>query len=259
MSAVAWLVPCFALIAAAYASVGLGGATAYAAVLSLTPVPYTQIPPLVLALNLLVAGGSFLTFHRAGRVPYRMLLPLLAASIPAAFAGGLLPIREQAFLILLAAALFMAGVRFLLGSALVAWRSRRRGDFEPERPEMADYPRRATLLGLGAVIGFLSGITGIGGGVYLGPVLLLLGACDIETVPAVTGGFVFFNSAAGLAGQLTRVQPVLDLWIPLGAAVIVGALAGAFVTLRWLPTGWMQRVFGGVLIAAALLNGAKAL
>lgn len=259
MSAPFWVVPCFALIAAAYASVGLGGATAYAAVLSLTPVPYTQIPPLVLALNLLVAGGSFVTFHRAGRVPYRMLLPLLAASIPTAFAGGLVPIRERAFLILLAAALFMAGVRFLLGPALVAWRSRRGSDLRSSAPGATSHPGRATLLGLGAIIGFLSGITGIGGGVYLGPVLLLLGACDMETVPAVTGGFVFFNSAAGLAGQLTRIHPVFDLWIPLGSAVIVGAFAGAFVTLRWLPIGRMQRVFGCVLITAALLNGAKAL
>jgi len=253
VTALPWLLPAFALIAATYASVGLGGATAYAAVLSFTPVPYTQVPPLVLTLNLLVAGSSYASFHRARRVPYRLLLPLLATSVPGAFLGGLVPLHERAFLMLLALALFMAGVRFLLGPALARWREDAAGARGPREP------RRGALLALGLGIGVLAGMTGIGGGVYLGPVLLLLGACDLPTVPAVTGGFVFFNSAAGLAGQLTRVVPVFDLWIPLGAAVVVGAFAGAMLTLRWLPTPWVQRVFGSVLIAAAVMNGVKAL
>lgn len=250
MNALPWLVPAFALIAAAYASAGLGGATAYAAALSLTPVPYTQIPPLALTLNLLVAGSSYASFHRAGRVPYRLLLPLLATSIPAAFVGGLVPLHERMFRTLLALALFVAGVRFLVGPVLGRWRA---------SGGAGGAPRRRILLSLGLGIGLLAGMTGIGGGVYLGPILLLLGACALETVPAVTGGFVFFNSAAGLAGQLTRIEPVFDFWFPLGAAVVVGALTGALLALRWLRAVWLQRVFGSVLIATALLSGAKAL
>lgn len=250
MSVPIWVLPAFVMIAAVYASVGLGGATAYAAVLSLSAIPYTQIPPLVLTLNLLVAGSAYWSYHRAGRVPYRLVLPLLAASIPAAFLGGLVPVRERQFLLLLAFALLLAGVRFLLGRLLY-----RKG---PDRPDPE--PRwRTGLMPLGGGIGFLAGITGIGGGVYLGPVLLLAGKSDLETVPAITSGFVFFNSAAGLAGQLTRIHPVLDLWVPLGAAVVVGALTGALISLRWLPTRWLQRVFGTVLVVVALLNGARAL
>jgi uncharacterized membrane protein YfcA len=250
MNAPIWIFPAFASIAAVYASVGLGGATAYAAVLSLSAIPYTQIPPLVLTLNLLVAGSAYWSFHRARRVPYRLVLPLLAASIPAAFLGGLVPVRERQFLLLLAFALLLAGVRFLLGRRLY----RKGPDRRPAEPGW-----RTGMMPLGAGIGFLAGITGIGGGVYLGPVLLLTGKSDLETVPAITSGFVFFNSAAGLAGQLTRIHPVLDLWVPLGAAVVVGALVGALVSLRWLPAGWLQRVFGTVLIVVALLNGARAL
>lgn len=249
MSAPLWVLLAFALIAAVYASVGLGGATAYAAVLSLSAASYTQIPPLVLTLNLLVAGSAYWSHHRAGLVPYRMVLPLLATSIPAAFLGGLVPVRERQFLLLLAIALLLAGARFLLGRRLY----RRRGDGIPrDRQPFA-------AMALGAAIGFLAGVTGIGGGVYLGPVLLLTGRSDFETVPAVTSGFVFFNSSAGLAGQLTRIRPVFDLWAPLGAAVVVGALTGAAISLRWLPARWTQRVFGTALITVAILNGAKAL
>ncbi|MEK7347616.1 MAG: sulfite exporter TauE/SafE family protein [Candidatus Eisenbacteria bacterium] len=250
MNAPLWTLPAFALIASAYASVGLGGATAYAAVLSLTDVPYTQIPPLVLSLNLLVAGSAYASFHGAGRVPYSILAPLLATSIPAAFAGGLVPLRERHFLFLLAFALLLAGLRFLLGSRL-----RRAVARDGGRGGMSN----GALLIVGLGIGLLAGMTGIGGGVYLAPILLLRGAGDLETVPAITSGFVFFNSAAGLAGHLTRIEPVLDLWIPLGAAAVVGAIAGAFAAVRWLPTVWTQRVFGAVLVVVAVLNGAKAL
>lgn len=245
-----WTLPAFAMIAATYASVGLGGATAYAAVLSLTDVPYTQIPPLVLSLNLLVAGSAYASFHRAGRVPYSILARLLATSIPAAFAGGLVPLRERHFLLLLAFALLLAGLRFMLGSKIHRALA---------RDGVGGGMSNGALLLVGLGIGLLAGVTGIGGGVYLAPVLLLRGTGDLESVPAITSGFVFFNSAAGLAGQLTRIHPVLDLWIPLGAAAAVGALAGGFASARWLPALWTQRVFGTALVAVALLNGAKAL
>lgn len=250
MSAPLWLLPAFVFIAAAYASVGLGGATAYAAALSLTAVPYFQIPPLVLTLNLLVAGSAYWSFQRAARVPYATMGPLIATSVPAAFVGGLVPLRERQFLLLLAFALLLAGARFLLGSRL-----------HRERP--ASRPRgrlsRRVLLPLGMGIGLLAGMTGIGGGVYLAPILLLYGGSDPETVPAITSGFVFFNSAAGLSAQLTRIHPALDLWAPLGAAVIIGAVGGAVVSLRWLSATWTQRALGSALISVALLNGAKAL
>jgi uncharacterized protein len=250
VSAPLWLLPAFALIAAAYASVGLGGATAYAAVLSLTSVPYVQIPPLVLTLNLLVAGSAYWSFHRAGRVPYAMVIPLIATSVPAAFLGGLVPLRERQFLLLLALALLLAGVRFLLGSRLPHERAGRAG---------SEGLGRAVLMPAGAGIGVLSGMTGIGGGVYLGPFLLLSGGSDVQTVPAVTSAFVFFNSAAGLAAHLTRVHPVLDLWLPLGAAAMLGALGGALASLRWLSAAWTRRALGAALVCVALLNGAKAL
>jgi len=205
---------------------------------------------LVLSLNLLVAGSAYGSFHRAGRVPYFILAPLLATSVPAAFVGGLVPLRERHFLFLLAFALLLAGLRFLLGSRL------RRAVPRDGGPGGLT---KGALLVVGLGIGLLAGMTGIGGGVYLAPLLLLRGTGDLETVPAITSGFVFFNSAAGLAGQLTRIEPVLDLWIPLGAATAAGALAGAFASVRWLPTVWTQRVFGTMLVVVAMLNGAKAL
>ena len=257
MSAPLWLLPTFAVIAAAYASVGLGGATAYAAVLSLAAVPYVQIPPLVLTLNLLVAGSAYWSFHSAGRVPYATVVPLIAASVPAAFVGGLVPLRERQFLILLSFALLLAGIRFLLGG----WLHRERPDEAIRGGGLRRDTglRRGMLLSLGMGIGLLAGMTGIGGGVYLGPILLLSGGSDPKTVPAITSAFVCVNSAAGLGAQLTRIHPALDLWAPLAAAVILGAVGGAVVSLRWLSATWTRRVLGSALISAAVLNAAKAL
>lgn len=258
MTAPLWLLPAFALIAAVYASVGLGGASAYAAVLSLTELPYVQIPPLVLALNLVVAGGAYASFHRARRVPYPTLLPLVAASIPAAFAGGLVPLRERQFLLLLAAALLVAGARFLLGPGLSAKRSAAGAAPANGAAPTARRPP-AALIAIGLALGLLAGMTGIGGGVYLGPLLLLRDPGAVESLPAVTSGFIFYNSISGLAAQLTRVRPDFALWAPLGVAVLAGALGGAATSLRWPSAGRTQRVLGAALVAVAAINLAKAL
>lgn len=239
------------LIAIAYASVGLGGATAYAALLSLTRIPFAQIPPLVLTLNLLVAGSAFWGRHRVRLVPYDILLPLVTTSVPAAFLGGLVPLRERQFLLLLAVALLLAGVRFLFGP-------RPQREWTGARAAMGA-GRLPLLLSLGAGLGLLSGMTGIGGGVYLGPILIMTGMTDLRTTPAVTSGFVLLNSVAGLGAHLTRVAPMPSLWIPLCAAVIVGAVAGTTISLRWFSPIWTRRTLGLVLMGAAILNGIKAL
>lgn len=258
MTAPLWLLMAVALIAALYASVGLGGATAYAAILSLAGIPLGQIAPLVLALNLVVAGWAFWGRHRVRLVPVAALRPLLLGSVPGAFLGGLLPVREREFLLLLAAALLLASLRFLIGPSLDTKQS------EPEpaapgRQEPLARSRWAPLLALGAGLGLLAGMTGIGGGVYLGPILLLAGWGDLRTTPGLTSGFVVLNSIAGLAAHLTRLQPVASLWVPLVVAVAVGAAVSTVVSLRRSSTVWTQRALGLALLAVAVLNGARAL
>ncbi len=251
MIAPLWLVGAFCVVAAGYAAVGLGGATAYAALFSLTAVPFGQIPPLVLTLNLLVAGTAFWGRRRARLAPNAILLPLSLGSMPAAILGGLIPLRERQFLLVLAFALLLAGVRFLLGPQLDRKRAPSRA------PEGAG--RTISLVLVGAGLGLLAGMTGIGGGVYLGPFLLLTGWGDLLTTPGVTSGFVFLNSAAALGPHLTRVHPIPGLWVPLVLAVLVGGLAGVTVSSSRLSTAWTQRALGLVLVAAAVLDGVKAL
>lgn len=253
-----WLLAAVALIAALYASVGLGGATAYAAVFSLAGLPFGQIAPLVLALNLVVAGWAFWGRHRVRLVPTASLRPLIVGSVPAAFAGGLLPLREREFLLLLAGALFLASLRFLLGPMLHP------NVVEPEaasRAPLGSKPknRTAALLLLGAGLGLLAGMTGIGGGVYLGPILLLAGWSDLRTTPGLTSGFVALNSIAGLAAHFTRMQPVAGVWIPLGVAVIAGAAASTMLSLRRPSAVVAQRSLGVALLVVAVLNGMRAL
>ena len=246
-----WLVVVVCVIAAVYASVGLGGATSYAALFSLTAIPYAQIPALVLTLNLLASGCAFWGRSRARLMPPASLRPLILGSVPAAFLGGLLPIREREFAILLAVVLGLAALRFLFGRTIEA------------RPARADATAgrgrtfRLVLLGVG--LGLLAGMTGIGGGVYLGPILILTGWGDLRTTPGVTSGFVFLNSLAGLAAHMLRLHPVAGLWIPLAAAVLLGGAAGTMLSLRRPSAAWTQRALGLALLAVAVLNGAKAL
>lgn len=241
-----WLVyPVFLVISFLYGSVGLGGATGYLAVLTLFGITDPIIAPVVLALNIVVAGISFGHFFRAGHFRKELLIPFVIASIPASFVGGILPISRLVFVFILGITLFGAGVRLL---------------FMPDVSGRSA-PRRSGLLywlfslGLGVILGLLSGVTGSGGGFLLIPVLLLLYRARPKPTAAAAAGFVVLNSVAGISGHLWRGHMDWTMTLSLLSVVVVGGFAGSRLGSTYWDSATIQKVISVVLLA----GGAKLL
>ncbi len=236
------LIPVFALIAAAYASVGLGGGTGYLAMMTLFGVPHESLAPTALAMNIIVTSAAMLRFGIAGRIRWRLLAPFLVFAIPAAFAGGLLQVPRRTFLGLLAVGLGLAAAAML--------RSAARGEEKIQRP------RQFVLWTVGPVvgtaIGLASGMLGIGGGVFLGPVLLLAAWATPRETAAVTSATVLSLSVAGLAAHGIRGTVAASFVAPLAIAVLVGGLVGAHLSeTRFSPTT-LKRIFAVIILVAAV-------
>jgi uncharacterized membrane protein YfcA len=227
------------LVALVYATVGHAGATGYIAVMTLAGLGPDVIRPTALLLNVLVSAIGTAQFARAGHFRPALFGPLAAASVPAAFLGGALTLPTAAFESVLGLVLVASAVR-LLGETT------RAGPEPPGRP-----PPAAVLVGIGAAIGFLSGLTGVGGGVFLSPVLLALRAAPVRGVAAVSAAFILVNSLAGLAGGAVAGAdwPPIDLRVVAAAAAggAVGAQLGAFR----LPVRALRLLLAFVLAAAA--------
>ena len=227
-----------------YTSVGHGGATVYLAILTLAGFATGPLVTTILALNILAASVAFVAFSQAGHLRLRLLLPFVVTSVPAAYLGGQLPLSGRAQAILLGVVLLVAGARLLLVRRLPTWR----------------VPQTKALLYvggpiLGAILGFFAGATGIGGGIFLSPVLLLMGWADVREAGSVASAFIVLNSIAGLAAKLPRTPLDAALLAPLAVVVLLGALVGSFLGARRLPPQTLQALLGVVLVVA----GAKSL
>lgn len=236
------------LIAFLYASVGHGGASGYLAVMTLLAYEPMRMAANALLLNLIVAGMAFLTFRHAGYTSTRLVWPFIVTSIPAAFLGGRLLISSQTYGWLLAVVLLVAALR--LGFHRV----------EPVPATsvgaMAAGDRRSRValtmaLPIGAGIGLLSGIVGVGGGIFLSPLMLLCRWAPPKSVAAASALFILVNSASGLLGRLCagRLQ-VFSVW-PLIGVVLIGGWVGAWLGARRFSNVWMCRVLALVLVIAA--------
>ena len=211
----------FLVTALLYGAAGFGGGSTYTALLALTGRGPAEVAVVSLTCNIVVVSVGAWRFARAGHVDLRRIWPLFAASVPMAFVGGLLPVSRLLFIALLALSLFAAGAALL-------WRP---GD--AERPPR-DFPRWLEPL-LGAVLGLLAGIVGIGGGIYLAPVLHLLRWGRAHAIAGTCAIFILVNSISGLAGQLIRsgaaaADIVASHW-PLFPAVVLGGLAGSALSI----------------------------
>lgn len=227
--------------AALYTSVGHGGATVYLALFALFGFATAPLVTTVLVLNIAAAAIAWLVFRQAGHLRWRLLVPFVVTSVPAAFLGGLVPLGGRAQAAILGFALLAAAVRFLAFPRLPARRL--------PRDDMRFY---ALAFVLGAVLGFLAGATGIGGGVFLSPILVALGWATVTEAASVASAFIVLNSLAGLAAKIrtTPVDPVLV--VPLLAVVVAGAVAGSLLGARRLPPRSLQVLLGIVLLVAAL-------
>lgn len=234
-----WLIPSFFIVAVLYASVGHGGASGYLALLSLAPAALApdQMAATALTLNLFVAGMGWLAFARAGHFVGRLAWPFLVASVPAAFLGGATPVSVRIYAALLAGALFIAALRlFMTGRHQ-----------DPLKP-----PRLGVAVPVGAGIGWLSGVVGVGGGVFLSPLLLLLRWANAKQTAAVSACFILVNSASGLAGRFVRGAVDYGTLWPLLLAAFAGGLLGSRLGANHFSGALLKRLLAVVLLVAAL-------
>jgi uncharacterized protein len=232
-----WLLAaCMFLGAALYSSVGHAGASAYIALMALFGVQPSVMRPTALALNIIVAGLASLRYWRARLFRWRSVWPFMLGAVPFAFLGGGIQLPSEYYRPLVGVVLLFAGIRFLFLTGLVVKR-------EPHDPPVW----LAVLLGTG--IGFLSGLTGTGGGIFLSPLIVMCAWCELRTASGVAAVFILGNSVAGLAGNVVAVR-ALPPELPIYAvAVILGALVGTSIGTQ-APPLVIQRVLGLVLIIA---------
>ncbi len=229
-----------------YASVGFGGGSTYSALLALAGFDYRLLPILSLACNIVVVTGATIRFARSGMVPWRGALTVSLVAAPLAFFGGLTPIKEDHFLLLLGAGLVLAGLALLL----------------PRATEQAGSPTRLARLVplLAAPLGYLAGLVGIGGGIFLAPLLHLTRWDGARRIAATTSLFILINSLAGLAGQLAKAGPerfgeALAGGLPLLIAVVLGGQLGSLLAQRLLP----ERIIRWLTAALTIWVGARLL
>jgi uncharacterized membrane protein YfcA len=230
-------------VALLYAAVGHAGATGYIAVMTLFGIGPGVIRPTALVLNVLVASIASVQFFRAGQFRSGLFWPLAAASVPCALLGGMLLLPTGAFEKLVGAVLLVSAIRLLYD----AWPKRNSKDVTPTSP-----PAPPLLAAIGAGIGLLSGLTGVGGGVFLTPLLLALRAAPVREVAAITAPFILVNSLAGIAGGLAAGGAVPPISLPVIAAAILGGTIGSQLGAYHLPVRGMQLLMAAVLTIASV-------
>jgi uncharacterized membrane protein YfcA len=243
---VLWLALAFCVVAFLYASIGFGGGSSYTAILALVGFSAAAIPVVSLTCNLIVASGGAYHFISRGHFPLRKMAPLFYLSIPMAYLAGRYRISPSAYFLLLAIALALA--------AILLWRQRT----PHESAELRPLPKPAAL-GIGAILGTLSGLTGIGGGIYLSPVLMLRRWALPKEAAATAAVYILVNSLAGLAGQLSKPgsAELAAMLLPLGGAVFVGGALGSHLGSGGLSPSVLKRgtaILVGI-VAARLLVG----
>lgn len=229
----------FLTISFLYSSVGHGGATGYLAVLSFTNRPAAEISTTALILNVITASISFSFYYRAGHFRWRLALPFIAASIPAALLGAMVPLREQTYGLILAFVLLATAGKLFADSF---GKSDTTAGLKDLRPAVA--------LVIGAFLGLVSGMVGIGGGVFLSPVLMFMRWADAKQTSAVAAIFIIANSVSGLIGRAAANKLTIGPLAPLLVSSLVGAILGSYMGARKFSANWIRRALSVVLLVA---------
>ena len=227
------------VVAALYSSVGHGGASGYLAVMALLAVQPDVTRPTALILNVFVATIAFVQFYRAGHFDWRIFLPFAAGSIPLAFLGGMIHLPTTAYKIILGICLFLAAIRLSL-------------NLKSEKEIRA--PQIWVCLLIGAVLGLVSGLVGVGGGIFLTPILLLMNWTETKRAAGISALFILVNSVSGLLGnyaQVLKLPASVYVWI---LAAIIGGIIGATLGSRRFNSLVLRRVLAvGLTVAGAKL------
>jgi len=223
--------------AALYASVGHAGASAYLAVMGLFNFAPAVMKPTALALNILVAIVATVKFYRAGLFSWSLFWPFAVASIPAAFIGGALMLPARSYKIVVGVVLLYAAVWMF------------RSSMRPLTKQTHPPPLWAALMA-GLAIGFLSGLTGVGGGIFLSPLILYVGWAETRATSGIAAPFILVNSIAGLLGHFSSVSQLpanIPIW---GAAAVLGGWIGASYGSKKAPAPVLRQLLSLVLIVA---------
>ena len=238
----------FLVTAVFYSSVGFGGGSTYLALLLIWGVPYTIFPILALFCNIIVVSGNCFNYIRAGNLNLKLLIPYLIGSIPLSFIGGSINIEKQIFEILLFFVLLIAGCLLLINF----------NSYDDKDKSYKNIPY-FTSITIGAILGFVSGIVGIGGGIFLSPILYLLKVARPKHIVTVASLFILINSIFGIAGQLTKeiyfeeIYPYFYLLI----AVLIGGQIGNYLNLKIFPTRILALITSILVIFVAIRVGIK--
>ncbi|MCC9168573.1 sulfite exporter TauE/SafE family protein [Pontibacter harenae] len=234
----------FFVISFVYASVGFGGGSSYLAILALYAIPFKELRLIALLCNVIVVTGGTLLFTRNRLVNWKKVVPLVLASVPMAFLGAMLRIGQQTFFILLGCS--------LIAAAVFMWADKASAPKETKAIQNQNNNTRNGLLG--GSIGFLSGMVGIGGGIFLSPVLNLTNWGTPRHIAATASVFILVNSIAGIAGQLTQVSASIDFTriLLLGIAVLAGGQLGSRMAVLKLNPIMIRRVTAILIFVAGL-------
>ena len=238
----------FFITAILYSSVGFGGGSTYLALLLIWGVPYTIFPIIALSCNIIVVSGNCFNYIRAGNLNLKLLIPYLIGSIPLSFIGGSFNIEKQIFEILLFFVLLIAGCLLLINF----------NSYDDKDKSYKNIPYFISIT-IGAILGFVSGIVGIGGGIFLSPILYLLKVARPKHIVTVASLFILINSIFGIAGQLTKeiyfeeIYPYFYLLI----AVLIGGQIGNYLNLKIFPTRILALITSILVIFVAIRVGIK--
>lgn len=235
----------FFAVALAYSSVGLGGGSSYTALLAIFGASQRAIPTVSLTMNVVVTFVGSINYIRGGHLPWRLVATVTTTSVPMAYLGGRLSISPTSFTLLLMAMLSAVAFRIYF------WK-------QPAIVATTDSSARLPLAALaGGLLGLLSGIVGIGGGILLVPIILVLGLASPKQAAATGSLFILLNSGAGLSAHLQRHSPPLTDLLPLLVAVFAGGLLGSYLGSTRLQAHTVQRLLGGIIVVAIIMLGLR--
>ena len=242
------LVVLFLVTAILYSSVGFGGGSTYLALLLIWGIPYFVLPVIALSCNIIVVSGNCFNYIRAGNLNFKLLLPYLIGSIPLAYVGGSLPIEKRLFEVLLFIVLATSGILLLFNFK----------SYDGKEKNYKKIPISISIF-IGGILGFISGVVGIGGGIFLSPILFLMRADRPKNIVTMASLFILINSIFGIFGQLTKnliLTEIQNYWYLL-AAVLIGGQIGNFLNLKIFPTRILALVTAFLVIFVAFRIGIR--
>ena len=238
----------FLITSILYSSVGFGGGSTYLALMLIWEIPFYIITVLALCCNIIVVSGNSINYVRSGNLNLNLLVPYLVGSIPFAFFGASISISKELFEIILFIILFIAGILLLIKNK----------SYDNDQIKINSIPKAVSIF-IGSVIGFVSGIVGIGGGIFLSPILFLMKAGYPKHIVTAASLFILINSIFGVAGQLTKnivFEEFLNYW-PLFVCVLVGGQIGNLLNIKFLSNKTLTIITSMLVIFVSIRVGIR--